>query len=146
MYPVSGASEGDMIPGHLASPTPWGARPAPHHLATGLSPTVTVPDRAAAAVMPPPVRRRPVTPPRPPVRHPVPPPVRTPRPSVRHDPRPAPEPARHRRDRDGRRALPATRADAMRVTVLIPAHNEAKQITETIASLRRQERPRTTSW
>ncbi|NKZ02578.1 glycosyltransferase family 2 protein [Actinomadura latina] len=29
----------------------------------------------------------------------------------------------------------------MRVTVLIPAHNEAKQITETIASLRRQERP-----
>ncbi|WP_231329159.1 glycosyltransferase [Actinomadura graeca] len=29
----------------------------------------------------------------------------------------------------------------MRVTVLIPAHNEAKQITETIASLRGQERP-----
>ncbi|MCQ0018408.1 hypothetical protein [Actinomadura madurae] len=104
---------------------------------------MTVPDRAAAAIMPPPVRRRSVTPP---LRETAPPPVRTPRPAVRHDfPRPAPKPARRRRDRDGKRGLPVTRPDAMRVTVLIPAHNEAKQITETIASLRRQERPRTTS-
>ncbi|WP_242900732.1 glycosyltransferase [Actinomadura terrae] len=52
-------------------------------------------------------------------------------------------PRRHARpeNKDGKRNLPPVRADAMWVTVLIPAHNEVKQITETIASLRRQERP-----
>lgn len=45
-----------------------------------------------------------------------------------------------RRDRDGRRSLPPVDPAAMRVIVLIPAHNEADQITEAIASLRAQER------
>ncbi|WP_207929289.1 glycosyltransferase family 2 protein, partial [Actinomadura sp. 6K520] len=66
-----------------------------------------------------------------------------PRPPARRE-RPrhaAPQPKPRTRGRDGKRDLPPISTDAMRVTVLIPAHNEAKQITETIASLRRQERP-----
>ncbi|WP_084262632.1 glycosyltransferase [Actinomadura formosensis] len=104
------------------------------------SPTVTLPDRPVHTLAPP---ARP---------HPVP---ARPRPQAAPEPRRTePAPARpeaapahsHRRTKDskkddGKRDLPPTRADAMRVTVLIPAHNEAKQITETIASLRRQERP-----
>ncbi|GAB2835072.1 hypothetical protein GCM10022221_37530 [Actinocorallia aurea] len=42
---------------------------------------------------------------------------------------------------DGKRDLPSMDPSALRVTVLIPAHNEVKQITETIASLRDQLRP-----
>ncbi|GAA3930041.1 hypothetical protein GCM10023085_09250 [Actinomadura viridis] len=57
---------------------------------------------------------------------------------IRREPEPRPEPVR---DKDGKRGLPPVDVADMRVTVLIPAHNEAKQITETIASLRRQERP-----
>ncbi|MGW2312330.1 glycosyltransferase family 2 protein [Actinomadura luteofluorescens] len=131
--PLGGTSPARRVPGsgHLASSAAWGG-PAPHRAP---SPTVTVPDRTAAALMPPPVRR-PSAPPQPPPQRP--------RPSarVRQPPVPAP-PVPQKRDgkRDGKRDLPAVRADAMRVTVLIPAHNEAKQITETIASLRRQERP-----
>ncbi|WP_242891468.1 glycosyltransferase [Actinomadura litoris] len=53
----------------------------------------------------------------------------------------APRPRAAPKHKDGRRSLPPVRADAMWVTVLIPAHNEVGQITETIASLRRQERP-----
>lgn len=59
---------------------------------------------------------------------------------------PPPEPAttplppgRHHRDR--KRALPPADPAAMRVTVFVPAHNEAAQITETITSLRYQRRP-----
>jgi cellulose synthase/poly-beta-1,6-N-acetylglucosamine synthase-like glycosyltransferase len=45
-----------------------------------------------------------------------------------------------RRDRDGKRSLPPVDVARMRVTVLIPAHNEGNQITETIASLKSQQR------
>ncbi|MEU8796116.1 glycosyltransferase family 2 protein [Spirillospora sp. NPDC048819] len=118
--------------GHLASPAAWGSP------AAAPAPTATIPDRLAPLIAPPPVRRRPAAPPAPPQgRHrPAAPPARPPR---RELPPPAPAPAG--KGRDGKRDLPPARADAMRVTVLIPAHNEAKQITETIASLRRQERP-----
>src|SRR4051794_21140426 len=44
------------------------------------------------------------------------------------------------RDRDGKRSLPPVDPARVRVTVLIPAHNEGNQITETIASLKSQER------
>jgi cellulose synthase/poly-beta-1,6-N-acetylglucosamine synthase-like glycosyltransferase len=49
---------------------------------------------------------------------------------------------RHRAGRgaDGKRSLPAVPASSMRVTVLIPAHNEEAQIAETITSLHRQRR------
>ncbi|GGQ33270.1 hypothetical protein BKA00_004865 [Actinomadura coerulea] len=67
-------------------------------------------------------------------------PTLPPRPPAHVRPRPTPAPSRQEK-RDGKRDQPPVRADAMRVTVLIPAHNEAKQITETIASLRRHERP-----
>ncbi len=93
------------------------------------SPLETLPDRAAPPIVPPlrtttaPPRHRPAAPP------PA-PPVQQPR-----KPRSTPT------GKDGKRDLPRIPAAAMRVTVLIPAHNEAKQITETIASLRRQERP-----
>ncbi len=94
-----------------------------------------MPDHTAALhpVVAPPVRPRHVPPPRPTGQH--------------ARPRSASAPAAERttEGRDGRRNLPRIAVAAMRVTVLIPAHNEAKQITETIASLRRQERPRTTS-
>ncbi|MCD0452715.1 glycosyltransferase family 2 protein [Actinocorallia sp. API 0066] len=56
----------------------------------------------------------------------------------------APPPPQRRRKRhtgDGKRDLPRMDPAALRVTVLIPAHNEVKQITETIASLRGQMRP-----
>lgn len=95
------------------------------------SPAETLPDHAAHLIAPP-ARPRHATPPRramPPVRHAPP------------RPRPAPAAEPLPKGRDGKRNLPRIPADAMRVTVLIPAHNEAKQITETIASLRRQERP-----
>ncbi|MFI0450252.1 glycosyltransferase [Actinomadura sp. 6N118] len=53
-------------------------------------------------------------------------------------------PAQARRERprgkDGKRDLPKVDPAELRVTVLIPAHNEAKGITATIASLRWQER------
>ncbi|WP_217919912.1 glycosyltransferase family 2 protein [Actinomadura sp. BRA 177] len=105
--------------GHLLSP-----------IASG-SPTETMPDHTAALhpVVAPPVRPRHVPPPRPTGQH--------------ARPRSASAPAAERttEGRDGRRNLPRIAVAAMRVTVLIPAHNEAKQITETIASLRRQERP-----
>ncbi|MEU9873628.1 MULTISPECIES: glycosyltransferase family 2 protein [Actinomadura] len=122
--PHVGASPVRRTPGsgHLASPLARGG-PSTHR---ALSPTVTVPDRVAAALMPPPVRR-----PSPPAPSP-PPPVHA---------RPRPTPAPSRKGKDGKRDQAPVRANAMRVTVLIPAHNEAKQITETIASLRRQERP-----
>ncbi|MGW5412161.1 glycosyltransferase [Actinomadura geliboluensis] len=93
------------------------------------SPLETLPDRVAPPIVPPlrtttaPPRHRPAAPP------PA-PPVQQPR-----KPRSTPT------GKDGKRDLPRIPAAAMRVTVLIPAHNEAKQITETIASLRRQERP-----
>jgi cellulose synthase/poly-beta-1,6-N-acetylglucosamine synthase-like glycosyltransferase len=48
---------------------------------------------------------------------------------------------RRRRDRDGKRSLPPADPSRMHVIVLIPAHNEADQITETLASLRGQQRP-----
>jgi cellulose synthase/poly-beta-1,6-N-acetylglucosamine synthase-like glycosyltransferase len=48
-------------------------------------------------------------------------------------------PLRHARDR--KRNLPKVDPAAMTVTVLIPAHNEADQIAETITSLRHQIRP-----
>ncbi|MGN9839040.1 glycosyltransferase family 2 protein [Nonomuraea sp. H19] len=41
---------------------------------------------------------------------------------------------------DGKMSLPWARIDQIRVTVLIPAHNEAAQIAESIASLRAQSR------
>ncbi|HEX2317096.1 MAG TPA: glycosyltransferase family 2 protein, partial [Thermomonospora sp.] len=67
------------------------------------------------------------------------------RPPAAPVPQPAPRPARRRRGRRdrpaGKRDLPRLNVADMRVTVLIPAHNEAEQIAETIASLRRQERP-----
>jgi cellulose synthase/poly-beta-1,6-N-acetylglucosamine synthase-like glycosyltransferase len=47
---------------------------------------------------------------------------------------------RRRRDQDGRRSLPPVDPERLKVTVLIPAHNEANQITETIASLKHQRR------
>jgi cellulose synthase/poly-beta-1,6-N-acetylglucosamine synthase-like glycosyltransferase len=47
---------------------------------------------------------------------------------------------RRRRDHDGKRSLPPVDVARVRVTVLIPAHNEGDQITETIASLKSQER------
>src|SRR3569833_2831273 len=47
---------------------------------------------------------------------------------------------RRQRDRDGKRSLPPVDPERMRVTVLIPAHNEANQITDTIASLKSQHR------
>jgi cellulose synthase/poly-beta-1,6-N-acetylglucosamine synthase-like glycosyltransferase len=47
---------------------------------------------------------------------------------------------RRLRDRDGRRSLPPVDPARVKVTVLIPAHNEGNQITETIASLKSQER------
>ncbi|MEO3781933.1 glycosyltransferase family 2 protein [Actinocorallia sp. B10E7] len=56
-------------------------------------------------------------------------------------PAPAAPPARKRKrpaGNDGKRDLPTMDPAALRVTVLIPAHNEVKQITETIASLRAQ--------
>ncbi|WP_211360115.1 glycosyltransferase family 2 protein [Actinocorallia herbida] len=57
----------------------------------------------------------------------------------------APKTAARKRNRkysgDGKRDLPRMDPSALRVTVLIPAHNEVKQITETIASLRGQMRP-----
>jgi cellulose synthase/poly-beta-1,6-N-acetylglucosamine synthase-like glycosyltransferase len=50
-------------------------------------------------------------------------------------------PAIHRRrDRDGKRSLPPVDPARVMVTVLIPAHNEGNQITETVASLKSQER------
>lgn len=61
--------------------------------------------------------------------------------SPRHRLGSAPPSGRRKRARDHKRSLPALDPGAMRVTVLIPAHNEVKQITETIASLRSQERP-----
>ncbi|MBA9003311.1 glycosyltransferase [Thermomonospora cellulosilytica] len=104
------------------------AAPAPGHLAfpavrgpggSAASPTTLPGGRTAAPVAPARPVRRPVAP-----------------------PGPAPAPARApRRDRDGKRGQPPVNPAEMRVTVLIPAHNEADQITETIASLRRQERP-----
>ncbi|WUI00267.1 glycosyltransferase family 2 protein [Spirillospora sp. NBC_00431] len=121
-----------LSPGHLTSTSAWGpASPStttwdPASPSTTLwgsaSPTATIPDRVAPRPL---TRYRPVATPAPPVR-----------------PRPKAAPPRPRRnDQDGKLDLPPLRADTMRVTVLIPAHNEAKQITETIASLRRQERP-----
>jgi len=47
---------------------------------------------------------------------------------------------RRRRDRDGKRSLPPVDPERLKVTVLIPAHNESNQITETIASLKHQRR------
>ncbi|MCW2865291.1 MAG: glycosyl transferase domain, group 2 family protein [Actinoallomurus sp.] len=47
---------------------------------------------------------------------------------------------RRRRDRDGKRSLPPVDPARVWVTVLIPAHNEGNQITETVASLKSQER------
>lgn len=126
--------------GHLASATTWGSG----------SPTETLPDDAArlvvppsrAGVVPPPVRPRHAPPVRPPT-HPSARPSRRPPGERDRAARPASAPAAERRPKgnDGKRNLPRIPVDAMRVTVLVPAHNEAKQITETIASLRRQERP-----
>ncbi|MGI5287360.1 glycosyltransferase family 2 protein [Nonomuraea polychroma] len=50
-----------------------------------------------------------------------------------------PRPTSHRYD--GKTSLPWTPIDRMRVTALIPAHNEAEQIAESIDSLRFQTRP-----
>jgi cellulose synthase/poly-beta-1,6-N-acetylglucosamine synthase-like glycosyltransferase len=47
---------------------------------------------------------------------------------------------RRQRDRDGKRSLPPVDPARVWVTVLIPAHNEGDQITETISSLKSQER------
>jgi cellulose synthase/poly-beta-1,6-N-acetylglucosamine synthase-like glycosyltransferase len=112
---------------------PSGGRPVTASRAGHLaSPLETMPDRAAPTIVPP--VRPTVVPPVPP-RH-----VAPPRPSTRHA-RPRPAAEQFPKGRDGKRNLPRVRAESMRVTVLIPAHNEARQITETIASLRRQERP-----
>ncbi|WP_218004870.1 glycosyltransferase [Actinomadura macra] len=107
-------------PGHLVPRSGPSATLRPlsghHHAVPGVSSTAAVPAPPAARIAPPPVGRHRIAPPLP-------------------DDRPRPK------RKDGKRDLPPTAADAMRVTVLIPAHNEAKQITETIASLRGQERP-----
>ncbi|WP_433498959.1 glycosyltransferase family 2 protein [Sphaerimonospora sp. CA-214678] len=47
---------------------------------------------------------------------------------------------RGRKGADGKRDLPAVPESSMRVTVLVPAHNEEDQIAETLISLRRQQR------
>ncbi|WP_205647943.1 glycosyltransferase family 2 protein [Actinomadura rubteroloni] len=108
--------------GHLASPAARGTRTP--------SATVTVPDVTPFVPVAPP---RPPAPPAP--AHRVAPQGTGHRTAARHARR------ADRDDSDGKRNLPRLDPAEMRVTVLIPAHNEAKQITETIASLRLQRRP-----